>query len=60
MTNRFIDYIKSSRQELKKVIWPTKKETTKNTVLVIAISLGVAIFLGIADYVLTVILEKII
>ena len=35
---------------MKKVAWPTKKETTKHTLLVIGISLGVAAFLGAFDY----------
>lgn len=35
---------------MKKVTWPTKKETYNYTVLVIVISLAVAAFLGILDY----------
>jgi len=51
--NRLINYIKESQQELKKVVWPSKKEITQHTMLVIGISLGVAAFLGIVDYILT-------
>lgn len=58
--SRFINYIKASRRELKKVVWPSKKETTNHTLLVVGISLGVAAFLGIVDYLLTIILEIII
>ncbi len=39
---------------MKKVTWPTKKETYKYTLLVIGISIGVAIFLGILDYIFTI------
>jgi preprotein translocase subunit SecE len=46
-----IQYIKSSIEEMKKVSWPTKKETYKYTVLVIAVSLAVALFLGGLDYI---------
>ena len=60
MFTRFIQYIKDSVAELKKVVWPTRRETTKQTLLVIAISLGVAAFLGIVDFILTKILERII
>lgn len=35
---------------MKKVTWPTKKETYNYTILVIVISLVVAAFLGILDY----------
>jgi preprotein translocase subunit SecE len=46
-----IQYIKSSIEEMKKVSWPTKKETYNYTVLVIAVSLAVALFLGGLDYI---------
>ncbi len=54
--SRFINYIKASQAELKKVVWPSKKETTQHTFLVIGISLGVAAFLGIVDYILIILL----
>jgi preprotein translocase subunit SecE len=50
-TNKLVNYIKESKAELKKVIWPTKKETIQHTLLVIGISLGVAAILGALDYV---------
>lgn len=58
--SKLINYLKASQQELKKVIWPTKKEVTRLTILVIAISLGVAVFLGAVDYILTIALDLII
>ncbi|MFA6995071.1 MAG: preprotein translocase subunit SecE [Patescibacteria group bacterium] len=51
--NKITNYIQESIAEMKKVTWPTKKETYNYTVLVIGISLGVAIFLGILDYIFT-------
>lgn len=45
-------YFQESKEELKKVVWPTRKETLNGTIMVIAISLAVAAFLGLADYVL--------
>ncbi len=50
---KIIDYIKASIEEMKKVAWPTKKETYNYTMLVIFISLGVALFLGFLDLVFT-------
>jgi len=38
------------RNELTKVVWPTKKETFKYTVTVIVFSLAVAFLLGAFDY----------
>jgi len=50
MSNKIIAYFKEAKSELKKVTWPTKKETIKHTLLVIGISLAVAAFLGALDY----------
>ncbi len=44
------NYIKASFVEIKKVTWPSKKETYRYTILVIIISLAVAAFLGVLDY----------
>lgn len=49
--SKLSNYISASIAEMKKVTWPSKKETYRYTILVIAISLGVAAFLGIMDYV---------
>lgn len=55
--NPIFRYIKESKVELKKVVWPTKKETTNHTIIVIGISLALAIFLGTADYIFQKIVE---
>ncbi len=51
--NKLTKYIKESVAEMKKVTWPTKKETYNYTLLVIGISLAVALFLGVLDYIFT-------
>jgi preprotein translocase subunit SecE len=48
--NKLVAYLKASIAEMKKVSWPTRKETTQYTILVIAISLVVAALLGGFDY----------
>lgn len=58
--NKLIKYLIESKRELKKVAWPTKKDTIKNTLLVIGVSLVVAVFLGACDYVFTIVLERVI
>ncbi|MGC9048878.1 MAG: preprotein translocase subunit SecE [Patescibacteria group bacterium] len=60
MVNKIIQYIKDSKGELKKVVWPTKKELTNHTLIVIGISLIVAAFLGLIDFGLTKVIELII
>ena len=52
MANLFT-YIKQSKDELKKVVWPSRKEVVRSTILVIGISLFVALFLGFLDIVLS-------
>lgn len=44
-------YFIGSYRELKKVTWPTKKQTTNYSVLVIAMSIGIALFFSILDYI---------
>ncbi len=57
MFNKIINYIKESKTELKKVVWPTKKQTRNHTLMVIGISLALAAFLGAVDYGLNQLLE---
>ncbi|MEA3464064.1 MAG: preprotein translocase subunit SecE [Patescibacteria group bacterium] len=58
--NKLIKYIKASAEEMKKVTWPTKKETYNYTLLIIGISLAVAVFLGALDYIFSFVLKLII
>jgi preprotein translocase subunit SecE len=51
-------FLQESRQELKKVNWPTKEETMRYTAFVIVFSLGVSIFLGLLDFGLLKALEQ--
>ena len=43
--------------ELKKVVWPTRDETKRLTILVIIVAGAVGIFLGVADFGLTRLME---
>ncbi|MDA2936120.1 preprotein translocase subunit SecE [Patescibacteria group bacterium AH-259-L05] len=60
MITKVTNYFKGSVKELKKVNWPTKQQAIRHTLLVIAISLVVATFLGIVDFILTNILQLVI
>lgn len=46
-------FLKEVRQELKLVSWPTKKEATRLTIIVLAVSIAVAFFIGGLDFVFT-------
>ncbi|MFH1287027.1 MAG: preprotein translocase subunit SecE [Candidatus Magasanikbacteria bacterium] len=55
-----ITYIKEAYAEMRKVVWPTKKQTTTFSIVVIALTLGVALFFGVLDYIFNLGLEAII
>lgn len=46
---KVIQFFKEAYIELKRVSWPTKDQTVHYTILVIAISLSLAIVLGLLD-----------
>lgn len=60
MANIIVKYFRESYEELKKVSWPSRKDTVRDTLIVIAVSLGVAAFLGAVDLGLTAGLQKLI
>lgn len=51
------NYFKEARVELAKVIWPTRQETTRSTIMVIGLSVFVAVFLGGLDILFTFIMR---
>ena len=57
MLAQTVNFIKEARIELKKVTWPTRQQTLRYTVAVIAMSLVVAAFLGGLDMLFTFLLN---
>ncbi|MDQ3076641.1 MAG: preprotein translocase subunit SecE [bacterium] len=55
-----VNYIKETRGELKHVSWPTRSQAIAFTIIVIVLSLGLAFFLGLFDYVFSEGIKKII
>jgi preprotein translocase subunit SecE len=47
--NRLVRYFKETRAELRKVSWPTRKQATNLTLIVLAVTVAMAIFLGAVD-----------
>lgn len=43
-------FIRESREELKRVNWPTREETIRLTIFVIVFSIAAALFLGLFDF----------
>ena len=51
-------FFKEVKAEIKKVNWPTRKETIRYTLIVIGASIVVAIFLGGIDFIITALLNR--
>jgi preprotein translocase subunit SecE len=49
---KVLNYFKESREELKKVVWPTRKEVIEMTLAVVIIVVFVATLLGFFDFIL--------
>ena len=47
--NRVVRYFKETRAELRKVSWPTRKQAINLTLIVLAVTVAMAIFLGAVD-----------
>jgi len=58
--DKFAIFLKEVRVEMKKVNWPTRKETLRYTLIVIGVSLVVATYLGGLDVIFNKILNQII
>ncbi len=58
--NKLVNYLKGAREELAKVVWPNRETTIRHTIVVIGISIAIAIFLGLVDFLLSKILEIVI
>jgi preprotein translocase subunit SecE len=48
--NRLVRYLKETRAELRKVSWPTRQQATNLTLIVLAVTVAMAIFLGAVDF----------
>ena len=53
-------FLRESKNELKKVKWPTRKELLASTAVVIVLTLIVALFLGLVDFGLIKIIKTIV
>lgn len=48
---RIVEYFKDTRGELRKVSWPTRQQATNLTLIVLAVTVIMAIFLGSLDFI---------
>jgi len=55
---KIVSFLKDVQLELKKVNWPTRKETLKYTLIVIGASVAVATILGGLDFIFSFLINK--
>ncbi|MFZ5915840.1 MAG: preprotein translocase subunit SecE [Chloroflexota bacterium] len=58
--NAIVRYFKDTRAELRKVSWPSREEAVNLTVIVVAVTAAMAVFLGTVDFLFTKLFELII
>ena len=51
--NRVTRYLRETRAELRKVVWPSRQEAINLTIIVVSTIVAMSIFFGAIDYVLT-------
>ncbi len=51
--NRFVQFYRETAAELRKVVWPTRDEAVRLTIIVIIVVVAMSIFLGTIDYLLS-------
>jgi len=51
--NKALSFLKEVKEELGTVVWPSREQTIRYTVLVIIVAVAVGVFLGALDYILT-------
>lgn len=60
MFTKLTSFLQESRQELLRVNWPTRQDTVRLTLVVIAISVLVAVMLGAFDFLFAYLLQLIV
>ena len=58
--NVVVKYFKETRAELRKVSWPTREETQNLTLIIVGVTVAMAAFLGVLDYVFQIIVGGVI
>ncbi len=58
--NQVVSFLKQAQSELNQVVWPTREQTVRYTILVVIVTVAVGLFLGLLDYLLTLITNMVI
>lgn len=55
-----LNYFREVRAEMKHVSWPSRRLTIVYTIVVVLVSLAVAVYLGLLDYVFSAVIKQVI
>ena len=58
--SEFKKYLADVRAETKKVVWPTRKDTTQTTIVVFGMVILVSLFLWVVDAILALLVQSVI
>ena len=53
-----INYLRDVRAELRHVSWPTRSQAINYTIIVLVISVGTGLFLGLLDFTFSMVLKR--
>ncbi len=53
-----INYLRDVRAELRHVSWPTRSQAINYTIIVLVISVGTGLFLGLLDFTFSMMLKR--
>jgi len=48
--NPLVNYVRESREELRKVAWPSREKVVRDTIIVVSVSVVMAAFFGSLDF----------
>lgn len=55
--NRVIQYLRETRAELRKVVWPARNQVINETIVVVVTIVVMSVFFGLVDYAFMVIFK---
>ena len=58
--NKFVKYLKGTKSELKKIVWPTWKQVVKNTLVVLVVVIIIGLIIAGLDLLFSNVLLKLI
>lgn len=57
---KLTEYLKETKAEMKHVSWPTRNQIISYTIVVVVISIITSLYLGVFDFLLSMILDRVI